>query len=58
MREDLQEELQKMFPRGFIIVHVNKDNSISYFMNNPEYVDQIFSIEDGIKNAAETGDLE
>ncbi len=48
MREDYQENLAKMFPKGFIIVYVNRDETINYHMNNPDLVEQIFIVENGL----------
>ena len=52
MREDYLERIENMFPRGFAIVHVNKDGSISFTYSNPEEVEQITDLVEAIEDMA------
>lgn len=36
MREDFEEQLDKMFPRGYVIIYTNPDCSVRVNMFNPE----------------------
>lgn len=36
MREDYEEQLDKMFPRGYVIIYTNPDCSVRVNMYNPE----------------------
>lgn len=53
MREDLQEALEKMFRRGYIIVWVAKDDSINYNYWNPEQIEQIDWVRESIERLAD-----
>jgi hypothetical protein len=41
MREDLMIKLEKMFPKGYVIVYTNKNNSLRVNMFNPELDESI-----------------
>ena len=56
MREDLQEKLEGMFPKGMLIIYVTPDESINYYMNNPLMVEQLFQIKEGLDEFAEYDD--
>lgn len=53
MREDYREKLEEMFDRGFLIFYVTKDDSIHCTSFNPEDIDQIWEIEECIREFAE-----
>lgn len=53
MREDYAESLEKMFPMGFVIVHVSPNETISYAYFNPEGVEQLDWVQKEIEALAQ-----
>lgn len=58
MREDYAEALEKMFPKGFVIVHVSPNETISYSYFNPEGVEQLEWVRKAISDLSDYDDYE
>lgn len=52
MREDYLEQLDKMFPQGYVICYTNPDGNLRMSLYNPHRYDLIGEIHDILKDFA------